>query len=223
MNPNTKGSTTPMSNVTTLKLDAIVVNGHNPRGKIDTDGEAFLELKASIERHGILQPILVGPADSDGKHRLIAGERRFTAAGEAGLDEIPALERDPNGEEALLALVENVQREDLSPVEEANALDRMRNDFGMTQVEAAKALGKSERWARERLRLVDLPEKTKERFDEGAIPLDAVVHVQKVAEKAPEVLEAVAEGATQSELSDLAKPQQLVEAIDRAVNSKAAW
>jgi ParB/RepB/Spo0J family partition protein len=220
MNP-TKG--TPMtSTVTTLSPAAIVVNGHNPRGDIDTSTEAFLEFKASIERQGILQPVLVAPAGKDGKHPLIAGHRRFTAAQELGLKEIPVLQRDPNGEEALLALVENVQREDLSPVEEANALDRMRKDFGMTQVEAAKALGKSERWARERLRLVELPEKTKQAFDQGAIPLEAVVHVQKIAEKAPEVLEAIAADASTGEDTrglDLAKPEDLVRAIDDMIDA----
>jgi ParB/RepB/Spo0J family partition protein len=204
--------------MTTIAPAKILVNGHNPRGVIDTDGESFLELKASIEQRGILQPILVGPADKDGNHTLIAGERRWTAAKALKLKGIPALVRDLKGQEALAALVENVQREDLSPVEEANALDRMRKDFGMTQVEAAKALGKSERWARERLRLVELPEKTKAAFDSGAIPLEAAVHMQKVAEKAPDVLETIAERAIDegSEL-DLARPGELVEAINQVV------
>jgi ParB family transcriptional regulator, chromosome partitioning protein len=208
--------------ITTLPLKSITLNGHNPRGAIDTKGDSFLELKASIEKQGILQPVLVGPADEKGSHALIAGERRFMAAKALKLGEIPVFVRDLDGQEALAALVENVQREDLSPVEEANALDRMRKDFGMTQVEAAKALGKSERWARERLRLVELPEKTKEAFDSGAIPLEAAVHVQKVAEKAPEALEAIAKDANTGEDTrglDLAKPEDLAKAIDEAIEA----
>jgi ParB/RepB/Spo0J family partition protein len=175
-----------------IPLDKIVV-GENPRGAIDQTLEPFMELCASIEARGVLQSILVGPADGDGKHTVIAGHRRFAAAQKVKLAEIPAMVVDAEGAELTLALIENVQREDLTPVAEARAIRQLRERHGFTQVQAAEALNKSERWARDRERLADLPEKAQEAFDAGAIPLEAAPEIAKVAEKAPKAAEALAE------------------------------
>ncbi len=100
---------------------------------------------------------------------------------------------DADGAELTLALIENVQREDLTPVAEARALRQLRERHGFTQVQAAEALNKSERWARDRERLADLPEKVQEAFDAGAIPLEAAPEIAKVAEASPKAAEALAE------------------------------
>src|SRR5438045_1012786 len=107
------------------------------------DEHSLAELAESIKAQGIVQPILVGPVDG-GRYELIAGERRWRAAQRAGLREIPALVRKVPDQAALaLALVENIQREDLNPLEEANGLQRLVDEFGLTHEAAAKAVGRS--------------------------------------------------------------------------------
>lgn len=180
-----------MTTLTTVPIEKIVA-GDNPRGEIDQTTEAFAELCGSIEDRGVLQSILVGP-ERDGKHTVIAGHRRFAAARKVKLPEIPAIVVDAGGAELTLALIENIQREDLSPIAEARAIRQLREQHGLTQEKAAEALNKSVRWARDRERLADLPEKTQEAFDAGAIPLEAAPEIAKIAEKAPKVAEALAE------------------------------
>jgi ParB family chromosome partitioning protein len=145
---------------TTLALDALVPGVYQPRTRMDEG--ALYELAESIKAQGIMQPILVrqlseGP--NAGKYEIIAGERRFRASRLAGLDRVPVLVRDvPNESAAAMALIENIQREDLNPLEEAQGLQRLINEFGLTHETAAQAVGRSRSAASNLLRLLNLAE-----------------------------------------------------------------
>jgi len=139
-----------------LKLMDIEPNRDQPRKVFDED--ALSELADSIARHGILQPLLVRPL-SGGGYRLIAGERRWRAARLAGLTEAPVVVREmTDDEEAVFALVENLQREDLNPLEEATGFRTLMENFSLTQEEAAERVGKSRPAVANALRLLKLPE-----------------------------------------------------------------
>ncbi|MCP8617213.1 ParB/RepB/Spo0J family partition protein [Salirhabdus salicampi] len=130
-------------------------NPYQPRKTFEA--EAIEELKESIIQHGILQPIIL--RSSIKGYEIVVGERRFRAAKEAGLEHIPAVVRDLTDEKMMeLALLENLQREDLTPVEEAQAYDRLLNELGVTQEELAKRLGKSRPHIANLVRLLSLPE-----------------------------------------------------------------
>ncbi|MCZ8252815.1 MAG: ParB/RepB/Spo0J family partition protein [Hylemonella sp.] len=141
-----------------LKLDELVPGMYQPRTRMDEG--ALYELAESIKAQGIMSPILVrklsdGP--NAGKHEIIAGERRFRAARLAGLDSVPVLVRDvPNEAAAAMALIENIQREDLNPLEEAQGLQRLIREFGLTHEQAAQAVGRSRSAASNLLRLLNL-------------------------------------------------------------------
>ncbi len=124
-----------------IDVDRILPNSHQPRKNFDE--EALNELACSIREHGVVQPIVVRPLE-DGFFQLIAGERRWRAAQRAGLLRIPAIAREAGDHTALeLALIENLQREDLNPMEEAQAYERLISDFGLTQEDVARRVGKS--------------------------------------------------------------------------------
>ena len=145
---------------TTLALDALVPGVYQPRTRMDEG--ALYELAESIKAQGIMQPILVrqlseGP--NAGKYEIIAGERRYRASRLAGLDRVPVLVRDvPNESAAAMALIENIQREDLNPLEEAQGLQRLIREFGLTHETAAQAVGRSRSAASNLLRLLNLVE-----------------------------------------------------------------
>jgi ParB family chromosome partitioning protein len=141
--------------MTQIAVGAIVPNPDQPRRGIDD--ESIEELAASIREHGVLQPVIVEPLP-DGKYRLIAGERRWRAARQAGLSTLPAIVREVSEEERMeLALVENVQREDINPVEEAMAYRSLMERFGLTQEQVAQKVGKSRAAVANTLRLLSLP------------------------------------------------------------------
>jgi ParB family chromosome partitioning protein len=138
-----------------IDLDRILPNSHQPRKNFDED--ALSELANSIREHGIVQPIVVRALE-DGFFQLIAGERRWRAAQRAGLARIPAVIRNAGDDAALeLALIENLQREDLNPMEEAQAYERLITAFGMTQENVARRVGKSRATVANMLRLLRLP------------------------------------------------------------------
>ena len=143
-----------------LALDALVPGQYQPRTRMDEG--ALYELAESIKAQGIMQPILVrrlAGGDNAGKYEIIAGERRFRAARLAGLNDVPVLVRDvPDEAAAAMALIENIQREDLNPLEEAQGLSRLVNEFGMTHEQAAQAVGRSRSAASNLLRLLNLAE-----------------------------------------------------------------
>jgi ParB family chromosome partitioning protein len=141
-----------------LRLTDMVAGQYQPRTRMDEG--ALYELAESIKAQGIMQPILVRRLTSganDGKYEIIAGERRFKAAKLAGLDSVPVLVRDvPDEAAAAMSLIENIQREDLNPLEEANGLQRLVKEFGLTHEMAAQAVGRSRSAASNLLRLLNL-------------------------------------------------------------------
>ena len=145
--------------VTYIQMDKIFANPSQPR-KVFKD-EALEELSGSIKEYGVLQPILLR---DDGKgYTIIAGERRFKAAKLAGLDKIPAIIKTMDSREvALIALVENVQREDLNFLEEARGYKKLMDDFGLTQTEIAEKMNKKQSTISNKIRLLTLPEDIQE-------------------------------------------------------------
>ncbi len=143
-----------------LRLDDMVPGMYQPRTRMDEG--ALYELAESINAQGIMQPILVRrltEGDNAGKYEIIAGERRFRAARLAGLDRVPVLVRNvPNEAAAAMALIENIQREDLNPLEEAQGLQRLVQEFGLTHEQAAQSVGRSRSAASNLLRLLNLAE-----------------------------------------------------------------
>lgn len=137
-----------------LKLELLRPGKYQPRSHMDQ--ASLAELAASIKEQGVMQPILVRPVEGQ-KYEIIAGERRWRAAQIAGLSEVPVLVRDVPDRAALaLALVENIQREDLNPLEEAQGLQRLIEEFGLTHEDAAKAVGRSRSAVSNLLRLLQL-------------------------------------------------------------------
>src|SRR5579884_1275446 len=138
-----------------IDIERILPNAHQPRKSFDD--ESLNDLADSIRVHGVVQPIVVRPLE-DGFFQLIAGERRWRAAQRAGLNRIPAVVRESDEHAALeVALIENLQREDLNPIEEAQAYDRLMSEFGLTQEEVARAVGKNRTTVANMLRLLRLP------------------------------------------------------------------
>jgi len=154
------GPSAPNATPSQLPLTDMVPGMYQPRTRMDEG--ALYELAASIKAQGIMQPILVRKLDAGdhaGRYEIIAGERRFRAAKLAGLDHVPVLVRDvPDEAAAAMALIENIQREDLNPLEEAQGLQRLINDFGLTHEQAAQAVGRSRSAASNLLRLLNLAE-----------------------------------------------------------------
>ena len=142
----------------TLALDDLVPGMYQPRTRMDEG--ALYELAESIKAQGVMQPILVRrlhDGEHAGKYEIIAGERRFRASRLAGLAEVPVLVREvPNESAAAMALIENIQREDLNPLEEAHGLQRLVREFGLTHEQAAQAVGRSRSAASNLLRLLNL-------------------------------------------------------------------
>jgi len=140
--------------VVEVPLDAIVPNPYQPRAHFAQ--QELEELTESIRLHGVLQPLVVRPAETG--YQCVVGERRLRASAAAGLTSVPALIRDFSDQEMLeLALVENAQREDLSPLESAVAYKRLIDEFGVTQAQVAEAIGKSRAAIANTIRLLDLP------------------------------------------------------------------
>lgn len=146
-----------------LPLDVIQPGRYQPRSVFDE--EKLAELADSIRAQGVVQPVVVRPV-SDNRYELIAGERRWRAAQLAGIDDIPAVVRDvPDEVSVAMALIENIQREDLNPLEEATALRRLIDDFQMTHQEAADAVGRSRAAVSNLLRLLELMQEVKDMID----------------------------------------------------------
>ena len=152
-----------------IPLSAIAPGRYQPRRRID---EAKLaELAASIKAQGLIQPIVVHGIGRD-RYELIAGERRWRAAQQAGLSEIPAVVRDVAPQAVLaMALIENIQREELSALEEAQALHRLIEEFDLTQQQAADAVGRSRAAVANLLRLLELPEPIRRLLDNGQLEM----------------------------------------------------
>lgn len=189
----------------TVRIDEIEPNRDQPRKEFESG--ALSELAESIAQHGVLQPLLLRPMVSGG-YRIVAGERRWRASRMAGLTEVPAVVREmTDGEEMLFALIENLQREDLSPLEEAKGYQQLIEVQGMTQEEAAAAVGKSRPAVANALRLLNLPEDVQEMVERGEI---SAGHARTLLSfKSEEEMQLAAErakaGASVRELEAMAK------------------
>ncbi len=160
-----RDNTEDTSEGTTLKLKDIEPNREQPRKEFDP--EALRELAESISKHGVIQPILVRPMLS-GMYEIVAGERRWRAARMAGLREIPVLIRDmTDSEQMQIALIENLQREDLNPLEEAHGYQNLIDEHGFTQEELSHVIGKSRPAIANALRLLGLPIEIAEMLKNG--------------------------------------------------------
>lgn len=156
---NTEDVSFASEEILQLAVSSVKPNRFQPRQAMG--GEAFQNLKASIARDGILQPIVVRPSESG--YELIAGERRWRAATELGLEVIPAIVRQADDQHALeLALIENIQREDLNPIDRALAYRQLMSAFNLTQEEASARVGQERSTVANTLRLLDLPKEVQE-------------------------------------------------------------
>ena len=157
------------NSTTRVKLLDIEPNREQPRKQFDED--ALAELSDSIAQHGVLQPLLVRPMP-DGGYQLVAGERRWRASRMAGLTEVPVVIRDlTDSQVAELALVENLQRENLNPLEEANGDKELSDKFGYTQEKISEIVGKSRPSIANALRLLNLPEDVQEMVSDGSLSM----------------------------------------------------
>jgi ParB family chromosome partitioning protein len=168
--------------VVQLGIEEIVADKLQPRRHF---ADAQLdELSASIKAKGVLLPLLVRRSESGAGYVIIAGERRWRAAQRAGLREVPALVREVSESEAFeLALIENIQREDLNPVEEAEAYQRLVSDHGLTQEQLAERVGKDRSTVANSLRLLRLPEKIKRAIVEGTLSMGHARALLGIAEE----------------------------------------
>jgi ParB family chromosome partitioning protein len=189
-----------------IPLDRITPNPQQPR--MTFDEEALAELAASIREHGVLQPVLVRPAEPH-RYQLVAGERRWRAARLAGLTEVPALVEQLDDDTALeIGIIENLQREDLSPLEEAMIYDRMTHDHGYSVRKLAQKLGKDKGYIENRLRLAGAPTEIKQLV---SLRKDTVSHAYELLKvEDPKKRRRLAEQVASGELS-LVKLREKIE------------
>jgi len=179
-----------------LPVDLVQRGKYQPRR--DMDPQALEELAGSIRAQGVMQPIVVRPI-GEGRYEIIAGERRWRASQLAGLDSIPAVIREVPDEAAIaMALIENIQREDLNPIEEAIALQRLQQEFELTQQQVADAVGKSRVTVTNLLRLTALPNDVKLLLERGDLEMGHARALLGLAleEQAPAARQVVARGLT---------------------------
>lgn len=200
----------------TLPIGEIEPNRDQPRKAFDD--AALAELSASIAQHGVLQPLLVRPM-SGGGYQIVAGERRYRASRMAGLTELPAVIRELSDKEAAqLALIENLQREDLNPMEEALGYQKLMESYGLTQEETAHIVNKSRPAVANALRLLNLPAEVTAMVAEGTL---SAGHARAILAFAPEMQvetakNAVKSGASVRELERQARAAQREKKTPRA-------
>lgn len=192
--------------VVTLRLSEIVPNRAQPRKQFDED--ALAELAESIAQHGVIQPLLVRPL-ADGTYQLVAGERRWRASRQAGLTEVPVTVREMTDKEAAqLALIENLQREDLNPMEEANGYRTLMENYALTQEETARVVNKSRPAVANALRLLNLPTSVAGLVESGKLSAGAartVLAFDTEDEQVAAAQEAVEKGLSVRDLERMAK------------------
>lgn len=191
--------------VVSLRLTEIEPNRNQPRTNFDED--ALSELADSIEKHGLIQPIVVRPTSS-GVYQIIAGERRWRACRMAGLSEVPVVIKEVDDQKYFeIALIENLQREDLNAVEEAQGYRTLIESYGLTQEQVADSVGKSRSAVTNALRLLNLDEKSLEALKKGEITAGharAILSAENT-ELAAEMLKAAKSGASVRELEAMSK------------------
>jgi ParB/RepB/Spo0J family partition protein len=183
-----------VTDVRRVPLERVYSNPNQPRQYFDED--ALQDLAASMREHGVLQPVLVRPR-SEGHFQIIAGERRWRAAKIAGLKQIPVIVEQIDDEAALeIAIIENLQREDISPLEEADMFERMTSEHGYSLRKLAQKLGKDKGYVENRLRLADAPEEIRELVSVRSDTLSHAYELMKVDDprKRRRLAKQVAEG-----------------------------
>jgi ParB family chromosome partitioning protein len=183
-------------------------NPRQPRSHFDDN--ALNELIGSIRERGILQPLIVRPiGNASGNFEIVAGERRWRAAQRAQLHEAPVIIRDFTDEEALaVALIENIQRNELSPLEEAKAYDRLAHDFGKTQEQVAQAVGKSRSHIANMIRLLDLPEDVRTMLSAGQLTAGHARAILRAADPEALARKIIEEGLTVRAAERLARERR---------------
>ena len=188
---------TENKSTTYLQITEIEPNRNQPRREFDE--EALSELAESIAQHGVLQPILVRPVGTE-FYQIVAGERRWRASRMAGLREVPVVIRELTDNEVMeIALIENLQREDLSPVEEAKGYKALMDTYSMTQDDVAKSVGKSRSSVSNSLRILSLPETVIELIEKGNLSqghAKALLSLKKI-----ELIEKIAKLTVEKDLS----------------------
>lgn len=170
LGPKVSDAPAPAGAPSSLPLDALQAGKYQPRTRMD-EGSLY-ELAESIRGQGVMQPILVRPVGDAGRYEIIAGERRFRAARLAGLSEVPVLVKPVADEAAaVMALIENIQREDLNPLEEAQGLKRLVDEFGLTHEQAAQSVGRSRSAASNLLRLLNLADPVQQMLMAGDLDM----------------------------------------------------
>ena len=208
--------------VISLRLSEIVPNRAQPRKQFDED--ALAELADSIAQHGVIQPLLVRPL-ADGTYQLVAGERRWRASRMAGLTEVPVTVREMTDKEAAqLALIENLQREDLNPMEEANGYRTLMEQYELTQEETARVVNKSRPAVANALRLLNLPTAVAGLVESGRLSAGharTVLAFETEEEQTAAAEEAVAKGLSVRELERMAKSAKKKPAEEKPVTAFA--
>lgn len=204
----------PQQGLKRIPIEFIRPNARNPR-RTFVEGD-LADLADSIKKRGVLQPVVVRSLDQEGRSfELIAGERRWRAAQRAGLHEIPVVVLQATDQEMLeLAIIENVQRADLNPIEEALGYEQLINEFGYSQADLAGAIGKSRSYLANALRLLKLPEDARKLVSEGALSAGHARALLSLENPDETARLAVQKGLSVRELEKLAqnnKKQQLKE------------
>jgi ParB family chromosome partitioning protein len=196
------------SGSTEVAVDAIEPNQRQPRTHFNED--ALNELADSIRQYGVLQPLIVRPL-TEGRYELIAGERRLRASKLAGLETVPVLLKPAGGQSSLeIALIENVQREDINALECAKAYRRLIDEFGLTQEQVAEKVGKSRVGVANTVRLLRLPKKVQDGLEEGRISeghARALLAFESEAEQLAVYDQIIERGLTVREVEKAAKPK----------------
>ena len=191
--------------VSETQLTLIEPNRNQPRRSFDP--EKIDELAQSIREHGLIQPIIITPAQN-GRYTIVAGERRWRAAKKAGLKTVPTVIREYSPEEtAQIALIENLQREDLNPIEEAKGYKVLTEEYGMTQAAVAESVGKSRPVITNAMRLLTLPEDVLKLTEEGKLSLSqarAILEIEDDELKSQIAVQAAENSLTVREISSLA-------------------
>lgn len=192
--PTTNQNSSDNKEVLKLNIDKVKPNPNQPRQFFDE--EKLLELASSIKEHGVVQPIIVRPL-KQGEYEIVAGERRWRASQRAGLNEIPAIISEfSDAQISEIALIENIQREDLNPIEEAQAYKRLMEEFGLTQEQLSQKVGKSRSFIANTVRLLNLHPKVQAYLAQGTLsqghsrPLLSLATAEKQLEVAERIIQA---------------------------------
>ncbi len=195
------------SGMESLLVEQLIQGKYQPRTQFNE--QALSELAESIRRNGVMQPIIVRPTSQSSRYEIIAGERRWRAAKLAGLNRVPVIIREIDDKQALeLALVENVQRQDLLPLEEAVGYQRLIEDFDYTQEELGSIVGKSRSHVTNLLRLLSLPDEIKEMLDRGELSMGHARTLIGVPNQLQIAKEIVARGLSVRQAEDISREVQ---------------